>query len=209
VNILAALGVFAALACNLVLHFGLGIRALATEKEGGKTGRAFYAARFLEGAVIFLSVLLLWIVFTYLLGPLGLGLFRFILIFPLSVPVCAGFETLLRRFIPREWGWSPVFRTVSAYEGLIPAALFLALQTVSNVPEAAVLAFSFVLGILFPTFILEEIRRRAGFEAVPRFLRGSPLALLSLGLMSLVFASIAALFFSALGSSPFSVYNLK
>jgi electron transport complex protein RnfA len=199
VNTLAALGVFAALACNLVLHFGLGIRALAAEKEDNRTGRTFRATCFLEGGVIFLSVLVLWIVFTYLLGPLGLGFFRFILIFPLSAPVCAGFETLLRRFVPQEWGWSPVFKTVSAYEGLIPSALFLALHTATNVLEAAVLAFSFVLGILLPTFILEEIRRRAGFEAVPRFLRGSPLALLSLGLMSLVFASIAALFFSVLG----------
>jgi electron transport complex protein RnfA len=199
VSVLAALGVFAALACNLVLHFGLGIRALAVEKEGGKTGRAFYISRFLEGGVIFLSVLVLWIVFIYLLGPLGLGFFRFILIFPLSAPVCAGFEILLKRFLPQSWGWSPVFRTISACDGLIPTALFLSLHTATNVLEAAVLAFSFVLGILLPMFVLEEIRRRAGFEAVPRFLRGSPLALITLGIMSLVFASVAALFFSALG----------
>jgi electron transport complex protein RnfA len=199
VSTLAALGVFAALACNLVLHFGLGIRALAAGTEDNGTRRTFCATRFLEGGVIFLSVLILWVVFTYLLGPLELGFFRFILIFPLSAPVCAGFETLLRRFFPQEWSWAPVFRTATAYEGLIPTALFLALHTATNVPEAAALAFCFVLGVLLPTFILEEIRRRAGFEAVPRFLRGSPLVLLTLGLMSLVFASVAALFFSALG----------
>jgi electron transport complex protein RnfA len=199
VSVLAALGVFAALACNLVLHFGLGIRVLAVKKEDDQTGRIFYVARFFEGGVIFLSVLVLWVVFIYLLGPLGLGFFRFILIFPLSAPVCAGFELLLKRFLPQDRGWAPAFRAISAYEGLIPAALFLALHTATNVLEAAVLAFCFVLGILLPTFALEEIRRRAGFEAVPRFLRGSPLALLSLGLMSLVFASLAALFFSALG----------
>jgi electron transport complex protein RnfA len=199
VSVLAALGIFAALACNLVLHFGLGIRALAVEKEDGKNGRAFYAARFFEGGVIFLSVLALWVVFTYLFGPLELGFFRFILIFPLSAPVCAGFEILLKRFLPRDWDCSPAFRAISAYEGLIPTALFLALHTATNVLEAAILALCFVLGILLPVFVLEEIRRRAGFEAVPRFLRGSPLVLLSLGLMSLVFASAAALFFSALG----------
>ncbi|MDR0450412.1 MAG: hypothetical protein LBH26_04020 [Treponema sp.] len=193
---LAGLGLFAALACNLVLRFGLGIRALAVEK---KEHRACCAFRLLEGGVIFLSVLVLWLVFTFLLGPLRLGFFRFILIFPLSVPVCAGFEALFRRFLPRKWDWAPVFRTVSAYEGLIPAALFLTLHTAANTLEAAALAFSFVLGILFPALALEEIRRRADFEAVPRFLRGSPLALIALGIMSLVFASVAALFFRALG----------
>jgi electron transport complex protein RnfA len=199
VSVLAALGVFAALSCNLILHFGLGIRALTVEKKDNKPSRNFCTSRLLEGGLIFLSVLILWVVFTYLLGPLGLGLFRLVLIFPLSVPVCAGLEILFKRFIPQEWGWSPVFRTISAYEGLIPAALFLALHTATNVLEAAALAFFFVLGILFPTFVLEEIRRRAGFEAVPRFLRGSPLSILALGIMSLVFASVAALFFNALG----------
>jgi electron transport complex protein RnfA len=199
VSALAALGVFAALACNLILHFGLGIRALTVEKKDNKIDRAFCATRLFEGGTIFLSVLVLWVVFTYLLGPLGLGFFRFILIFPLSVPVCAGFETLLKRFVPRKWGWSPVFGTISAYEGLIPTALFLALHTATNTLEAAALAFFFALGILFPAFVLEEIRRRAGFEAVPRFLRGRPLSILALGIMSLVFASVAALFFNALG----------
>jgi electron transport complex protein RnfA len=198
VSVLAALGVFAALACNLILHFGLGIRALAVEKKDNKIDPAFCAARLLEGGVIFLSVLILWLVFTYLLGPLGLGFFRFILIFPLSAPVCAGIEILLKRFVPLKWG-QPVFRAISAYEGLIPAALFLALHTATSALEAAALAFFFSLGVLFPAFVLEEIRRRAGFEAVPRFLRGSPLSLLALGIMSLVFTSVAALFFNALG----------
>jgi electron transport complex protein RnfA len=193
------MGVFAALACNLVLHFGLGIQALAIKKEDDGIGRTFYAIHLFQGGLIFLAVLILWVVFTYILGPLSLGFFRFILIFPLSAPLCAGLESLFRRFLPREWGWPPVFGTISAYEGMVPTALFLSLHTATNVPEAAVLAFCFVLGILFPTIVLEEIRRRAGFEAVPRFLRGSPLALVSLGIMSLVFASVAALFFNALG----------
>jgi electron transport complex protein RnfA len=199
VSNLAALGVFAALSCNLVLHFGLGIRALAAEKEDEGTGGALYTTYLLEGALIFVSVLLLWLVFTYVLGPLRLGFFRFILIFPLSAPLCAALETLLKRLFPQGWGRSSVFRTSSACEGLVPAALFLTLLTAANVLEAAVLAFCFVLGILFPALVLAEIRRRAGFEAIPRFLRGSPLALITLGLMSLVFASVAALFFRALG----------
>lgn len=196
---LASMGIFAALACNLVLHFGLGIRALAMEKENSGAGRTFCIIRLFEGGLIFLAVLILWVVFTYIIEPLRLGFFRFILIFPLSAPLCAGLEALLGRFLPRERGRSPLFKSVSAYEGLVPAALFLSLHAAANVLEAAVLAFCFGLGVLFPTLVLEEIRRRAGFEAVPRFLRGSPLALVTLGLMSLVFASAAALFFNALG----------
>jgi electron transport complex protein RnfA len=192
------MGIFAALACNLILHFGLGIQALAAKKEHEGVGRTFCGIHLFQGGLIFLAILILWGVFTYLLGPLRLGFFRFILIFPLSAPLCAGLEALLKRFLPREWDWPPAFGTISVYEGMVPTALFISLHTATNVSEAAVLAFSFVLGILFPTIVLEEIRRRAGFEAVPRFLRGSPLVLISLGIMSLVFTSVAALFFNAL-----------
>jgi electron transport complex protein RnfA len=200
VSALVALGVFAALACNLVLHFGLGIRALALEEEDDRRAvRLTTPVQLFDGALIFLSILLLWLVFTYLLGPLSLGFFRYILIFPLSVLVCTGLEMVLLRFTPREWGWSPLFASISAYDGLVPIALFLTLHTAANFLEAAVLAFFFVLGILLPALILAEIRRRAGLEAVPRFLRGSPLALITLGIMALVFSSVTALLFSALG----------
>jgi electron transport complex protein RnfA len=199
VSTLAALGVFAALACNLVLGFGLGIRALALREEGCRKDRFSYLIYFLEGGLIFLSVLILWPVFTYILGPLGLGFFRLILIFPLSAPFCAALDALFKRFLPPEWGWSPIFGTVSACEGLVPVALLLTLYTATSFPEAAVLAGCFVLGILFPALVLEEIRRRAVFEAIPRYLRGSPLALITLGIVSLVSASVAALFFNALG----------
>jgi electron transport complex protein RnfA len=198
VSALAALGVFAALACNLVLHFGLGIRALALEKEGDEeAGKPFSPTRLFEGALIFLAVLLLWVVFTYILGPLIPGFFSYALIFPLSVPVCIGLEMILLRFLPK--GWSPLFKSISACNGLVPIALLLTLHVAVNFLEAAVLALCFVLGILLPVLVLAEVRRRASLEAVPRFLRGSPLALITLGIMALVFSSVAALFFKALG----------
>jgi electron transport complex protein RnfA len=199
VSTLAALGVFAALACNLVLHFGLGLRALVVEKEEQEIGKASRLAPVFEGSLIFLPVLLLWLFFTYIIGPLQLGFFRYILIFPLSVPVCTGIETLLLRLLPKKWRRQPLFRSASAFDGIVPVALFLTLHAGTNVLEAAVLAFCFALGMLLPVFILAGIRRRAWLEMVPRFLRGSPLALISLGLMSLVFASLAVLFLGALG----------
>jgi electron transport complex protein RnfA len=199
VSALAALGVFAALACNLILDFGLGIRVLAQKEEGYRKGRFLCAVYLLEGGLIFLSVLVLWLVFTYVLGPLRLGLFRFILIFPLSAPFCTALDALFKRFLPPKWGWSPVFGTLSACEGLVPVALLLTLYTATGFLDAVALAFCFVLGILFPALVLEEIRRRAAFEAIPRYLRGSPLALITLGIVSLVSAAVAVLFFTALG----------
>jgi electron transport complex protein RnfA len=59
----------------------------------------------------------------------------------------------------------------------------------SNAADAALLSFFFAAGCLLSVSILGEIRRRSALEWVPRYIRGSPLALISMGLLSIIFAS--------------------
>jgi electron transport complex protein RnfA len=84
-------------------------------------------------------------------------------------------------------------------DGLAGAALFITLNTASGFIEALVLSFGFVLGVLLAFLILGEIRRRSTMEWVPFFLRGNPLMLISLGLLSMIFSSAALVFFRVLG----------
>jgi electron transport complex protein RnfA len=90
------------------------------------------------------------------------------------------------------------FSAVTAYDGLAAAALFVTLNLAESFFDAALLALGFALGILASLLILAEIRRRASMEEVPRFLRGSPLVLVSMGLLSLIFSSAAAILFRVL-----------
>jgi electron transport complex protein RnfA len=183
---LAALAVFSSLSMNLFLQCGLGM--------GGAVRKWETPLLFFQTGTVFLSVLLLWVVFAYILP---LGFFEYLLLFPSSALVYAGLERFLFRIILKKE--IPETRIIGFCDGLTAASLFLTLHLASGFIEAAVLALGFALGVLLALLILNEIHRRSCMEAVPRFLRGSPLALISMGLLSLIFSSAALMFYQALG----------
>jgi electron transport complex protein RnfA len=188
---LAALAVFSSLSLNLILQCGLGMmRVAAIRKEAGQVP-------LLPIGIIFASALLLWTVFSYILSPLVPVFFEYVLLFPMSSLVYFGLEFLCYRvFLKNE---SRRTGAVSFCDGLTAASLFLTLHLASGFLEAAVLSFGFAFGILLTLLILGEIHRRSEMEAVPRFLRGGPLALISMGFLSLIFSSAALMFFRAIG----------
>jgi electron transport complex protein RnfA len=86
-----------------------------------------------------------------------------------------------------------VFSAFTAYDGIVPVSLVITLILAANFREAFVLVLFFVLGNVTAMLILFEIRRRSEMELVPRYLRGSPLIFISMGLLSLISASAAGL----------------
>jgi electron transport complex protein RnfA len=188
---LAVLAVFSSLSLNLILQCGLGMKRIAVTRKG-EAGNAF-----LQTGIVFVSVLLLWLVFSYILSPLFPVFFDYVLLFPMSALVYSGVEFLFYRGILKKK--SPKPPGLVFCDGLTAAALFLTHHLASNFSEAAVLAFGFAFGVLLSLLILGEIRRRSEMEAVPRFLRGSPLMLISMGLLSLIFSGAALILFRAIG----------
>jgi hypothetical protein len=201
---LAALGVCASLAMNLLTQFGLGLAALA----GGPGGNGpAETARFPLRAFLSLSasLFLLWLFFTYVLGPLGLGLYWYLLLYPLSAAFAKGLGRLSAgeagrtgpgRLPPGIRNPGALFFLPPAWAEFLPPALLVSLHLAPGPLEALALALGFSLGIGLSLGILREIGRRSRFEAVPPFLRGGPLALISLGLLSLIFTSAAIMFFN-------------
>ncbi|MDR0643953.1 MAG: hypothetical protein LBG05_03420 [Treponema sp.] len=184
--------IFAILAFNLVVQFGLGVREL--------TGERTAPLPFLQMGVLFVNVWLLWAVFTYVLIPFFSIFFGYILLFPFCSLACLGLENLadkLWRNIFHETE-KKIFTPLSAYEGIVPLSLALTIHIAGTFLEAFIVSLSFAVGILFSMFILNEIRKKAFMETVPVFLRGKPLALISMGLLSLIFTSSATLLFNAL-----------
>jgi electron transport complex protein RnfA len=183
---LAALAVFSSLSMNLLLRCGLGMKDAAGEGDR--------PVPFVQIGLLAVSVLILWLFFSYIVP---LGFFTYLLLFPGSALVHAGLEQLLFRVILKQEAakpQSPGFR-----DGLAAGALFLTLHLASGFLEAMVLSLGFALGTLLSLLILAEIRRRSRMEAVPRFLRGSPLTLVSMGLLSLIFSSAAVILYRAFG----------
>jgi electron transport complex protein RnfA len=193
VSALFSLGILSALSLNLVLHLGLGIRNIKNEADKP------LGARWYQWVVLFLAILLLWLLFTYIFSPLSLGFLEYFLLFPLSALVCGGLETLFRRLFPRLPESREQFSPASGYDGLVLAALILTLRLSASFVEALVLALGFSLGGLGVFFLLREIRRRSALEKVPRALRGMPLILISMGFLSLVFSSASVILLHLLG----------
>lgn len=187
-----ALVVFSGFAYNLILQFALGIQGIAEGQERS------VPVPLVQGVILFLSVLILWVIFSYILSPLAFGFLEYILFFPLSALVCMGLETLGDRFFSLEPD-SKLFDAHSAYNGLALGSLLLTLHIATNFLDALILSLSFSLSSLIVIFLLNEIRKRSALEKVPPFLRGRPLMLISMGLLSLIFTSLTAILFNILG----------
>jgi Na+-translocating ferredoxin:NAD+ oxidoreductase RnfA subunit len=194
---LAALGICASLAMNLLVQFGLGLGIFSGE---GEDYPPFFC--YIWALIFFTGLFSLWFLFTYILAPLGLGFYWYLLLYPLSAALVKGVEILgsreqIARLLPRRYRsrQSPFLRPMGWVE-FLSLALLISLHLALNPLEALFLALWFSLGLVFSLVVLREISRRSRFEAVPPFLRGSPLTFISLGLLSLIFSSASIMFFN-------------
>ncbi|MDR2370378.1 MAG: hypothetical protein LBD71_02760 [Treponema sp.] len=186
---LAALAVFSGLSFNLLLY-GLGMGGIAA----GRVEKDRFPL--LQTGIFFVSVLVLWIILEGFSS--ALGFFEYFIVFPAGAFVCRGLQCLVSR-IQKKKPFSCVFDSRTGYDGLAGASLFLTRMLAADFAGALVLALGFTAGIMGTVLVLREIRRRSLMEAVPVFLRGSPLTLISMGLLSLIFGSAAAVLFRVLG----------
>ena len=187
---LAALAIFSGLSINLILSFALGAAGAAGEVRARK------GIPFFQLGIMFISILFLWILFTIILPPQWRGFSEYFLFFPLSALVCMVLERLGNKVLPKSG--NRVFNALTGYDGLVPVSLLITLSLAGNFLQVFVLALFFVLGNLVAMLILFEIRRRSTLEKVPAFLRGSPLILISMGLLSLITGTTAVICFRIL-----------
>ena len=192
---LLTLAVLAGLSTNVVLHLGIGVRELALP---GKAPGVFClnAAGLRRLAVLPVSVLALWSAVTLAGRVVPLGLGEYVLAFPLGLLAAGGWDRLFGGFCRGGRATADETSFCGAAGG---AALFVTLSLASNFGEAAVLALGNAGGVFLAFAVVAEIKRRAGMEPVPEKLRGTPVALVAMGILSLVFSSAAFMFLGALG----------
>ncbi len=113
-----------------------------------------------------------------------------------------GLERLVERILPRIFskfkGIRKSFSAITAYDGLIPASLIIIFIAAEAFTDVLVIALFFVLGNLTAMLTLNEIARRSSLERVPKYLRGTPLILVSMGLLSLISTFAAGIFLKIL-----------
>jgi Na+-translocating ferredoxin:NAD+ oxidoreductase subunit A len=184
--------ILSAFSMNLTLQCALGIKGAVESKNPG------HFSNFIRLGVIFFSVILLWAFFFKIIHSIISGLYIYILLFPVSYIVYEALEFLLFHQLLKK---RPVNEySISFPGGITAAAVFLCVNIANNFPQAVVLSFGFTAGICLVLIITGEIRRRAALEAVPVFLRGKPLVLISMGMLSMVFSVGALLIFRMMGT---------
>ena len=187
---LAAMAIFSGLSLNLILSFALGVTGVAGE------ARVKRDIPILQFGIMFISILFLWAVITLMLSPNWKGFAEYFLFFPFSAMTCMGLERIGDRILPKFQ--NKVFNSITGYDGLVPISLLITLNMAADFMQALVLAMFFVLGNLAAMLVLNEIRRKSTLEKVPAFLRGSPLVLISMGLLSLIAGTTAVICFRIL-----------
>jgi electron transport complex protein RnfA len=184
-----ALVFFAALSLNLVTHFATGIKELVA-RERTQAVQIYY-----PWVILFVSTALLWIFLARVLVFSG-GIFGFVLVSPLAILGCMGLEKLFFDCFSQKFkaGENPgLFSAGSSYNALSAASLFLTLRFALSFADALCLAFSFSSGGLLAFLVIKEIQKRSFLEAIPHGLRGTPVLLISTGLLSLIFSAASVI----------------
>jgi len=172
---------------NIVLQCGLGIKGAAESKNPPGI------STLIRTGLIFFSVILLWLFFSRIVYSIIPNIFIYVLLFPVSSVVYEALEYLIFRYLYKEDTSGEYI--VSFPGGITAVCVFICVNLADSFLEAAVLSFGFTAGIFLVYLILREVRRRAALEAVPRFLRGKPLVLITMGMLSLVFSVVSILLF--------------
>jgi Na+-translocating ferredoxin:NAD+ oxidoreductase RnfA subunit len=164
---------------NLTLQCALGIKGTAESKKSGAL------INLIKTGIIFFSIVVLWLMFSKVLVSISTSIFIYILLVPVSFIVYEGLEFLVYTFLYKNRNEEESF--ISFPGGITAAAVFICMNIADGILQTLVLSFGFTGGIFLVSMIVREIRKRAALEKVPYFMRGKPLVLVAMGLMSLVF----------------------
>jgi len=170
---------------NIVLQNAVGVREFASCEDAGIKNTA------VKLLIIFIVINILWVFFARILPLIFSGPYCYVLLFPVSVIVYNCAEYLTFKNICKS---GAEFKQSSS-SGVAAAALFICLDLSNSFLENMVLSFGFTAGIFLVYLILLKIKKRASLETVPRFFRGNPLTIISMGLLSLVFSTASQLIF--------------
>jgi Na+-translocating ferredoxin:NAD+ oxidoreductase subunit A len=173
--------IFSAFTMNLTLQCALGIKGAAFS---GNCGRK---TSFIRLLIIFISVILLWFLFSKMHNSIFSGMLVFIIMFPVSYMIYSGLEYIVFKYLFKENMENESF--ISFPEGITAVAVFICLNIANGFHEVFLLSFGFTAGILLVIIIISEIKKRSELEAVPRFMRGTPLVLVTMGMLSLIFSA--------------------
>jgi electron transport complex protein RnfA len=185
---LVSLAVLGGFFLNLPLQWGIGIREIFLERKGR------FGDTLLEAALLFVSVLIQWLLFVYVFSPLALGALVYFLPLPLSAALTLCANAALKKLSAEAFSGREQAFVFSYRSGAALISVFMLLSLAGSFSEAVILATGISLGVFFASIILRAIHFRIEREKASGFVRGMPLLLITMGLLSLAFSSVAIIY---------------
>lgn len=183
--------VSSALINNVVLSQFLGLCPFLGVSKNTKTAAGMGAAVIF---VITISSIFTWLIFNYILVPLGLTYLQTIVFIMVIAALVQLVEMILKKTSPA------LYKSLGVFLPLITtncAVLGVALSNVQNgfgLPKSAAYGFCSALGFTIAIVLMAGIREKTeNCECIPKIFRGTPCVLLISGLMAIAFTGFAGI----------------
>lgn len=183
--------VSSALINNVVLSQFLGLCPFLGVSKNTKTAAGMGAAVIF---VITISSIFTWLIFNYILVPLGLNYLQTIVFIMVIAALVQLVEMILKKTSPA------LYKSLGVFLPLITtncAVLGLALSNVQNgfgLPKSVAYGFCSALGFTIAIVLMAGIREKTeNCECIPKVFRGTPCVLLISGLMAIAFTGFAGI----------------
>lgn len=143
--------------------------------------------------VMTLATVVAWLLQTYILDPFGLEFLQtivFILVIAFLVQLL---EIVMRKTVPALYQALGVFLPLITTNCAVLGVAILVIQKQFNLLESLTYGVSTALGFTLALWIFAGIREQLELTAVPRAMRGVPLALISAGILAMAFMGFSGI----------------
>ncbi len=143
--------------------------------------------------VMALSSLVVWLIQTYILAPLGIEYMQTIVFILVIAALVQMVEIILKKVSPSLYQALGIFLPLITTNCAVLGVAILMIQKEFNLLQSIVYSVSTAIGFAIALVIFAGLRERLDFEEVPKAFRGVPIALITASLLAMAFMGFSGM----------------
>ncbi len=150
-------------------------------------------------AVIFvmtLSSAVTWVVYHFILVPLDIEYLQTIAFILIIASLVQFIEMFLKKYVPALYSSLGIFLPLITTNCAVLGAALLNISNGYTFIQSVVFGFSAALGFMVAVLIFAGVREKLKYSDVPKSFQGMPIALVTAGLIAMVFSGFSGISFS-------------
>ena len=150
-------------------------------------------------AVIFvmtLSSAVTWMVYHFILVPLGIEYLQTIAFILIIASLVQFIEMFLKKYVPALYSSLGIFLPLITTNCAVLGAALLNISNGYTFIRSVVFGFSAAVGFMVAVLIFAGVREKLKYSDVPKSFQGMPIALITAGLIAMVFSGFSGISFA-------------